>query len=123
LDLEPRTCRISRVGRSRTIHTSDQGPGFEGPDSAVYSLEHGAGVGIRPAGDQARRNQLGHLLLNKRVKPTTTLRIQTHGNAVTVAGSNAAYSEMLNLSGTIEPNGFGGAGVLRTASRPATRGC
>jgi hypothetical protein len=53
------------------------------------------------------------------VKPTTTLRIQTRGSNVTVTGANTTDAETLNLTGTIEPNRFGGAGFFWTASRPS----
>jgi hypothetical protein len=53
------------------------------------------------------------------VKPTTTLRIQTRGPNVTVTGANTTDAETLNLTGTIEPNRFGGAGFFWTASRPS----
>jgi hypothetical protein len=53
------------------------------------------------------------------VKPTTTLHIQTRGNAVTVTGSNTTDGETLNLTGMIAPNRFSGAGFFWTASRPS----
>jgi hypothetical protein len=53
------------------------------------------------------------------IKPTTTIRIRTHGSAVEVTGSNTKDEETLALTGTIEPNRFGGAGFFWTASRPS----
>ncbi|QTC89758.1 pectinesterase family protein [Brevundimonas goettingensis] len=53
------------------------------------------------------------------IKPTTSIRIRTHGSAVTVTGSNSKDEETLDLTGTIEPNRFGGAGFFWTASRPS----
>lgn len=53
------------------------------------------------------------------VKPTTTIRIRTHGSAVEVTGSNTKDGETLALTGTIEPNRFGGVGFFWTASRPS----
>jgi pectin methylesterase-like acyl-CoA thioesterase len=53
------------------------------------------------------------------VKPTTTLRIRVRGNAVTATGANTTDGETLDLTGMIEPNGFGGAGFFWTASRPS----
>jgi hypothetical protein len=53
------------------------------------------------------------------IKPTTTIRIRTQGSAVEVTGSNTKDGETLALTGTIEPNGFGGAGFFWTASRPS----
>ena len=53
------------------------------------------------------------------IKPTTTIRIRTHGGAVEVTGSNTKDGETLALTGTIEPNRFGGAGFFWTASRPS----
>ena len=53
------------------------------------------------------------------IKPTTTIRIRTQGSAVEVTGSNTKDEETLALTGTIEPNRFGGAGFFWTASRPS----
>lgn len=60
---------------------------------------------------------MGEPKLSGVVKPTTTLRITVRGDQVAVKGSNTADGEVLDLSGTIEPNRFGGAGFYWTASR------
>lgn len=71
----------------------------------LYRIVDGHGA---PMGDQ---------VLTGVLKPTTALRISVRGDRVVVKGSNTADGEVLNLTGTIEPNRFGGAGLYWTASR------
>lgn len=71
----------------------------------LYRITNGEGT---PMGDPQ---------LTGVVKPTTTLRISVRGERVTATGSNTADGQVLNLTGRIEPNRFGGAGLYWTASR------
>ena len=50
------------------------------------------------------------------LKPQTAIRISVRGDNVTVSGANTTDAGTLSLSGTIDPNGYGGAGFYWTAS-------
>lgn len=71
----------------------------------LYRITDGQGTPLGP------EDQLTGVL-----KPRTTIRISVRGNDVTVSGTNTADAETLNLAGTIDPNGYGGAGFYWTAS-------
>ena len=51
-------------------------------------------------------------------KPNTTITISVTGSHVTVHGSNSTDAETLNLTDTLTPNTFGGAGVYWSGSVP-----
>ncbi|KHL26539.1 hypothetical protein PK98_09095 [Croceibacterium mercuriale] len=71
----------------------------------LYRITDGQGTPLGP------EDQLTGVL-----KPQTTIRISVRGGDVTVSGTNTADTETLNLTGTIDPNGYGGAGFYWTAS-------
>jgi len=51
-------------------------------------------------------------------KPETTIVLSVVGNTFIVKGSNSVDGETLSLSGTIQPNQFGGAGAYWSGSVP-----
>ena len=65
-----------------------------------YRIEHGAGS---PLDDRQ--------VLSGVFKPSTHLILKASGTTVTARASNTVDQDVLDLSGTMAPNRFGGAGV------------
>jgi hypothetical protein len=68
-------------------------------------------------------NGVGHAVSDQQqltgvFKPNTTFRLSIIGSTFTASGSNTTDAETLSLTGKVEPNAYGGAGVAWSGSVP-----
>jgi hypothetical protein len=101
IKFDPRTRNGYSLRFWRTIQAADKCM-FQ-----LYQIVDGVG---HPVSDQQQ--------LTGVFKPNTTLTLAVTGNTFTATGSNSTDGDTLSLSGTIDPNGFGGAGIAWTGSVP-----